>query len=207
TRPRPPIDRALVPHLSGSHAFVQPVKRSIRFVSSDDVVATPAIPSVSDDAGSDSVQFLGAIECVVVIRSAMNSARITIPLLDLRAQYHNIKPEIDQAIAGVLESSQFVLGAEVAAFEKEFAAYCSTAECIALNSGTSAIHLALLAAGGGPDDEVVTVPFTFVASVAAVLYTGGRPVLVDVEPRSFTMDPAAIEAAITPRTKAILPVH
>ena len=137
----------------------------------------------------------------------MNSARIRIPLLDLRAQYHNIKPEIDQAIAGVLESSQFVLGAEVAAFEKEFAAYCATAECIALNSGTSAIHLALLAAGVGPDDEVITVPFTFVASVAAVLYTGARPVLVDVEPRSFTMDPAAIEAAITPRTKAILPVH
>ena len=137
----------------------------------------------------------------------MNSARIRIPLLDLRAQYHSIKPEIDQAIAGVLESSQFVLGAEVAAFETEFAAYCATEGCIALNSGTSAIHLALLAAGVGPDDEVITVPFTFVASVAAVLYTGARPVLVDVEPRSFTMDPAAIEAAITPRTKAILPVH
>ena len=80
-------------------------------------------------------------------------------------------------------------------------------ECIALNSGTSALHLALLAAGVGPGDEVITVPFTFVASVSAVTYAGARPVLVDIDPRSFTMDPAAIEAAITPRTKAILPVH
>ena len=93
------------------------------------------------------------------------------------------------------------------AFEQEFATYCGAAECIALNSGTSALHLALLAAGVGPGDEVITVPFTFVASVAAVSYTGARPVLVDIDPRSFTMDPAAIEAAITPRTKAILPVH
>ncbi len=81
------------------------------------------------------------------------------------------------------------------------------AECIALNSGTSALHLALLAAGVGPGDEVITVPFTFVASVAAVLYAGARPVLVDIDPRSFNIDPAAIEAAITPRTKVILPVH
>jgi dTDP-4-amino-4,6-dideoxygalactose transaminase len=106
-----------------------------------------------------------------------------------------------------LESGQFVLGPEVAAFEQEFAAYCGAAECIALNSGTSALHLALLAAGVGPGDEVITVPFTFVASVAAVIYAGARPVLVDIDPRSFTMDPSAIEAAITPRTKAILPVH
>jgi dTDP-4-amino-4,6-dideoxygalactose transaminase len=107
----------------------------------------------------------------------------------------------------VIESSQFVLGAEVAEFEREFAAYCGAAECIALNSGTSALHLALLAAGIGPGDEVITVPFTFVASVAAVLYAGARPVLIDIERRSFTIDPSAIQAAITPRTKAILPVH
>jgi len=132
---------------------------------------------------------------------------IKVPYLDLRAQYQSIKPEIDAAIARVLDSCQFVLGAEVAAFEREFAAYCGTAECIALNSGTSALHLALLAAGVGPGDEVITVPFTFVASVAAVVYTGARPVLVDIDPRSFTMDPASIEAAITSRTKAILPVH
>ncbi len=130
-----------------------------------------------------------------------------VPFLDLKAQYQSIKPEIDAAIARVLETSQFILGTEVAAFEQEFSAYCAATECIALNSGTSALHLALLAAGLGPGDEVITVPFTFVASVAAVIYAGARPVLVDIDPRSFTMNPAAIEAAITPRTKAILPVH
>jgi len=134
-------------------------------------------------------------------------ANIKVPYLDLKAQYQSIKPEIDAAIASVLDSCQFVLGAEVAGFEQDFAAYCGTAECIALNSGTSALHLALLAAGVGPGDEVITVPFTFVASVAAVTYTGARPVLVDIDPRSFTMNPSTIEGAITPRTKAILPVH
>jgi dTDP-4-amino-4,6-dideoxygalactose transaminase len=134
-------------------------------------------------------------------------ANIKVPYLDLRVQYQSIKPEIDAAITRVLHSCEFVLGSEVAAFEQEFAAYCGTTECIALNSGTSALHLALLAASVGPGDEVITVPFTFVASVAAICYTGSRPVLVDIDPRSFTMDPAAIEAAITPHTKAILPVH
>lgn len=134
-------------------------------------------------------------------------ANFKVPTLDLKAQYRSIKPEIDAAIAGVLDSSQFVLGPEVAKFEQEFASYCGTAECIALNSGTSALHLALLAAGAGPGDEVITVPFTFVATVAAVVYTGARPVLVDIDPRSFTMDPATIEAAISSRTKVILPIH
>ncbi len=113
-------------------------------------------------------------------------ANIKVPYLDLKAQYRSIKPEIDAAIARVLDSCQFVLGSEVAGFEQDFAAYCGAAECIALNSGTSALHLALLAAGVGPGDEVITVPFTFVASVAAVLYAGARPVLVDIDPRSFT---------------------
>jgi dTDP-4-amino-4,6-dideoxygalactose transaminase len=134
-------------------------------------------------------------------------ANIKVPYLDLKAQYQSVRPEIDAAIARVLDSCQFVLGPEVAGFEQEFATYCGAAECIALNSGTSALHLALLAAGVGPGDEVITVPFTFVASVSAVTYAGARPVLVDIDPRTFTMDPAAIEAAITPRTKAILPVH
>ena len=116
-------------------------------------------------------------------------ANVKVPYLDLKAQYRSIKPEIDAAISGVLESCQFVLGPEVAAFEQEFAVYCGAAECIALNSGTSALHLALLAAGIGPGDEVITTPFTFVASVAAVLYAGARPVLVDIDPRSFTLDP------------------
>ena len=137
----------------------------------------------------------------------MTDLPVQIPYLDLKAQYHSIRPEIDSAIGRVLESSQFVLGQEVAAFEREFADFCEAAECIALNSGTSALHLALLAAGVGAGDEVITVPFTFVASVAAVTYTGARPVLVDIAPHSFNMDPAAIEAAITPRTRAIMPVH
>jgi len=137
----------------------------------------------------------------------MTNSSIKVPYLDLRAQYQSIKPEIDGAIAGVLDSGQFVLGSEVTEFEREFADYCGTLHCIALNSGTSALHLALLAAGIGPDDEVITVPFTFVASVAAIAYTGARPVLVDIDPQSFTMDVSAIEAAITPRTKAILVVH
>src|SRR5437660_7274185 len=137
----------------------------------------------------------------------MTKSRVRIPLLDLKAQYHSIKPEIDAAISRVLESGHFVLGTEVAAFEEEFAAYCGTTECIAVNSGTSALHLALLAAGVGPGDEVITVPFTFIASVAAIGYVGARAVLIDIEPSSFTLDPNAIENAITVRTRAIMPVH
>ena len=130
-----------------------------------------------------------------------------IPFVDLKAQYLSIKDEIDAAIAEVLESSQFILGEKVEAFESDFAAYCQTRYALGINSGTSALHLALLAAGVKPGDEVVTVSFTFVASVAAIRYTGARPVLVDIDPNSCTMDPGRVEAAITPRTKAIMPVH
>lgn len=130
-----------------------------------------------------------------------------IPSVDLKAQYHSIKAEIDAAIAGVLESSAFILGSEVAAFEEEFAAYCGAKIGIGVNSGTSALHLALLAAGIGPGDEVVTTPFTFVATVAAIRYAGARPAFADIDPRSYNIDPAKIEAAITPQTKAIMPVH
>jgi len=130
-----------------------------------------------------------------------------IPFVDLKTQYHSIKNEIDAAVVGVLESSQFVLGQEVAAFEEEFASYCDARYGIAVNSGTSALHLALLAAGVGPGDEVITVPFTFVATVAAIGYTGARTVFVDIEPRSYTMDVNQLEDAITEHTKVILPVH
>ncbi|QQO23311.1 DegT/DnrJ/EryC1/StrS family aminotransferase [Bradyrhizobium diazoefficiens] len=130
-----------------------------------------------------------------------------IPFLDLKAQYRQIKPEIDAAVARVVSSGHFVLGPEVTAFERRFAEYCRTAHCLAVNSGTSALHLALLAAGVGPGDEVITVSMTFVATTAAVLYSGAKPVFVDVDPVTWTMDPALIEAAITPRTKAVLPVH
>ncbi|MDP6581664.1 MAG: DegT/DnrJ/EryC1/StrS family aminotransferase [Vicinamibacterales bacterium] len=130
-----------------------------------------------------------------------------IPMVDLRAQYTSIKDEIDTAVLGVLASARFALGPEVAAFEEEFAAYCGTDHGVAVNSGTSALHLALLAAGVGPGDEVITVPFTFVASVAAIRYAGATPVFVDIEPEARTIDVKQVEAAITPRTKAILPVH
>jgi dTDP-4-amino-4,6-dideoxygalactose transaminase len=134
-------------------------------------------------------------------------SQVMVPFLDLKAQYHSIKPEIDAAVGAILESSQFVLGEEVAGFEREFAAYSGATQGIAVNSGTSALHLALLAAGVGPGDEVVTVPNTFVATVAAITYTGARPVLVDIDPVRYTMDPARLEAAITTRTKAVIPVH
>jgi dTDP-4-amino-4,6-dideoxygalactose transaminase len=130
-----------------------------------------------------------------------------VPFVDLKAQYLSIKPDVDAAIQRVLETTQFVLGSEVAAFEAEFAAYCGAAHGIGVNNGTSALHLAMLAAGIGPGDEVITTPFTFVASVAAILYTNARPVLVDIDPATYLIDPANIEAAITPRTKALLPVH
>lgn len=130
-----------------------------------------------------------------------------IPFLDLKAQYQEIKPEVEAAVGRVLDSAQFVLGPEVAAFERRFAEYCQSEHCLAVNSGTSALHLALVAAGIGAGDEVITVSMTFVATTAAILYAGAKPVFVDVDPRRWTMDPAQIEAAITPRTKAILPVH
>ena len=130
-----------------------------------------------------------------------------IPFLDLNAQYKEIKPQVDAAVARVIESAQFVLGPEVAAFEERFAAYCGVRHCVAVNSGTSALHLALLAAGVGPGDEVITVSMTFVATTAAILYCGAKPVFVDVDPDTWTMDPNLVKAAITPRTKAILPVH
>ena len=130
-----------------------------------------------------------------------------IPLVDLKAQYRALKPEIDAAVGRVLENAQFVLGPAVEAFEREFAAYTGAGEAVAVNSGTSALHVALLAAGVGSGDEVITVPFTFVATVAAIEHTGAKPVLVDIDPDYYTMDPAALDRAITPRTKAIMPVH
>jgi dTDP-4-amino-4,6-dideoxygalactose transaminase len=130
-----------------------------------------------------------------------------IPFVDLKAQYATIRTEVGEAIARVLESCEFTLGSEVAAFEREFAAYCQAEHGIGVNTGTSALHLALLAAGVGPGDEVVTTPFTFVATVSAICYTGAKPVFVDIDPRSFTIDASAIDAVISDRTKAIIPVH
>ena len=130
-----------------------------------------------------------------------------IQLHDIAAQHAELRAEIDSAVARVLDTSQFILGAEVAALEKEFAAYCRASHGVGVNSGTSALHLALLAAGVGPGDEVITVPYTFFATVAAIGYTGASAVFVDIHPRTFNIDPAAVESRITPRTRAILLVH
>lgn len=130
-----------------------------------------------------------------------------VPFVDLKAQYLSIKDEIDSAISAVVESCHFVLGEAVEEFETDFAEYCQTRHAVGVNSGTSALHLALLAAGVRAGDEVITVSDTFVATVAAIRYTGARPVFVDIDPRSSTMDPALLEAAITSRTKVIMPVH
>jgi len=130
-----------------------------------------------------------------------------IRLLDLAAEYQELETEIDAAVTRVLESGQYVGGPEIAAFEEEFASYCQARHGVAVNSGTSALHLALLAAGIQPGDEVITVPFTFYATVAAIGYVGATPVYVDICPATFNIDPGKIEAAITGRTRAILLVH
>src|SRR5262245_50681723 len=130
-----------------------------------------------------------------------------IPFVDLQAQYQAIKNEIDAAVLDVMESGQFVLGCAVEAFERAFATYCGVKHAIACSSGTAALQLALVAAGVGRGDDVLTVAMTFVATASAIDSTGARPVFVDIEMSSATMDPALIEAAITPATKAIIPVH
>jgi dTDP-4-amino-4,6-dideoxygalactose transaminase len=130
-----------------------------------------------------------------------------IPFLDLRTQYQAIRSEILEAVTATLDSGTFVLGPEVAAFEEAFAPYAGASHAVGVNSGTAALQLALVVAGIGPDDEVITVPHTFVATVAAIMYVGARPVLVDIDPASYTLDPSCLEAAIGPRTKAIIPVH
>jgi dTDP-4-amino-4,6-dideoxygalactose transaminase len=130
-----------------------------------------------------------------------------ISFLDLSAQYQELKSEIDAAVAGVLASGQFVLGSEVAALEEEFARYSGVQYAVGVNSGTSAVHLALLAAGIGPGDEVLTTPFTFYATVAAIGWVGATPVYVDIDPSTFNIDVRQMEAGVTERTRAILPVH
>jgi dTDP-4-amino-4,6-dideoxygalactose transaminase len=126
---------------------------------------------------------------------------------DLRPQHRELRSEIDSAIGQVLDDGWFVLGKQGEAFEREFADYCGVGHCVGLGSGTEAIHLALLACGVKPGDDVVTVSLTAVPTASAISFAGARPVFVDVAPQTFNMDPAKLEAALTPRTKAILPVH
>jgi len=130
-----------------------------------------------------------------------------VPYFDLKKQYSNLREEIRAALDRVCTNASFILGEEVSEFEKEFAAFCEARHCVAVNSGTSALHLALLGLGVGPGDEVITTPNTFIATAEAICYTGARPVFVDIDPKTANLDPALIERAITPRTKAILPVH
>ena len=135
----------------------------------------------------------------------MNNGKIQ--FVDLVAQYQQIKPEVDAAMAKVCSRGDFILGEDVKLFEQEFAAFCHAPHCVAVANGTEALKLALLACGVGPGDEVITCTHTFIATVFAIHQAGAKPVLVDCDPQFYTIDTAAVERAITPRTKAIIPVH
>jgi dTDP-4-amino-4,6-dideoxygalactose transaminase len=130
-----------------------------------------------------------------------------IPYLDLKLQYQTIRGEVLAALEAVCESTAFAQGPPTKVFERDFASYCEVNHCVSLNSGTSALHLALRCLDVGAGDEVITIPFTFVATTWAISYVGARPVFVDIDPKRRTMDPGQLEAAITARTKAIIPVH
>jgi dTDP-4-amino-4,6-dideoxygalactose transaminase len=132
---------------------------------------------------------------------------MNIPMVDLQVQYQQLKGEIDRAIAGVLDTSYYILGPQGQAFESEAAAYLGVRHAIGVASGTDALHLALRAAGLGPGDEVITSPFTFIATAEAIAYVGATPVFVDIDPQTFNLEPELTRRAITPRTRAILPVH
>jgi len=130
-----------------------------------------------------------------------------IPLVDLKAQYQAIKEEIDRAMRRVVESTAFIMGPEVSAFEEAFAAYCEAQYAVGVGSGTAALFLALKACGIGPGDEVITTPFTFMATAETISQAGARPVFVDIDPVTYNLNPELIEKVITPRTRAIIPVH
>ena len=130
-----------------------------------------------------------------------------IPLVDLQAQHVTIEAEVAAAIARVEQRQRFINGPETSEFEAEFAAWCGIPHCVAASSGTTALELALQAVGVGAGDEVITVSHTFFATVEAIVRVGATPVFADVDPETWTMTPAAAAAALSPRTKAILPVH
>jgi dTDP-4-amino-4,6-dideoxygalactose transaminase len=133
--------------------------------------------------------------------------RIRVPFSDMRAQLAQIRHEVAEALLEVVDSGGYILGPKVAAFESAFAAAHQVKHCIGVNTGTSALHLALIASGVGAGDEVITVPMTFIATSWAISYCGATPVFVDVDPATYTMDPGQVEARVTRRTKAIMPVH
>ncbi len=131
----------------------------------------------------------------------------SIPLVDLKAQYAAIRGQVDAAIQQVLDATSFIMGPQVAAFEKAFAAYCGVEHCVGVGSGTAALELVLRALGVGAGDEVITVAHTFIATAEAISAVGATPVFVDIDPQTYTMDPDALAAAITPSTRALIPVH
>ena len=130
-----------------------------------------------------------------------------IPMLDLREQYQTLKTDIDAALADVLDKTQFIMGPNVKRFEAEVAAYLGVSDAIGCANGTDALHLALLGLGIGPGDEVITTPFTFIATAEAIAYVGATPVFVDIDPVTYNLDVGLVERAITDKTRAIIPVH
>ncbi|MEX0676121.1 MAG: DegT/DnrJ/EryC1/StrS family aminotransferase [Pirellulales bacterium] len=130
-----------------------------------------------------------------------------VPFLDIKRQNDSIAAELQAALGGVIAESAFVLGPAVARFEADFADYLGVRHCVGVNNGTSALHMALLACGVGAGDEVITTPHTWISTSWAISYVGAKPVYVDIDPATYNINPALIEQAITPRTKAILPVH
>ena len=130
-----------------------------------------------------------------------------VPYLDLKAQLKPLRAELDAAIARTLDNCSFCLGPDVAQFEKDFAAFCGAQHALGFNRGTSALHVAMRLLNVGPGDEVITTPYTFIATSWAISYCGAKPVYVDIDEATFNLNPALIEKAITPRTKAVLPVH
>ena len=138
---------------------------------------------------------------------SLNEKNGAVPYLDLRAQMKGLRAEIDAALARTLDNCSFCLGPDVVQFEKDFAKYCAAEHCIGFNSGTSALHIAMLLLDIKPGDEVITTPCTFVATSWAISYVGAKPVYADIDDATFTLDPKLVERAITPRTKAVMPVH
>jgi dTDP-4-amino-4,6-dideoxygalactose transaminase len=130
-----------------------------------------------------------------------------VPFLDLRAQHAPLLPALSRAVEAVIADAAFILGPAVERFERAFADYLGARHCVGLNNGTSALHLALLACGVGPGDEVITTPHTWISTAWGISYVGAKPVFADIDPATFTLDPEQVKRAITPRTRAILPVH
>jgi dTDP-4-amino-4,6-dideoxygalactose transaminase len=164
----------------------------------DERQARVADAAVTDTAVTDTV---------TAPASSARPTTMQVPFLDIKAQNRSIWPQLQSAVAAVMENAQFILGPAVDRFETHFAQYVGVRHCVGLNNGTSALQMALAACDIGPGDEVITTPHTWISTSWAISYVGARPVFVDIDPQTYTLDPAQVERAVTPRTKAILPVH